>query len=102
MSDKISDETLKHFANDPMSNFLSLGDVMQLALELIARRAADAQDVRPVELPSRFKPVISSIIKDKPSRGAAMQLDNKNGGWLNRASVVAAIKAAGGSVEGEE
>lgn len=98
MIDKISDETLQLIASDYL-DVCSLIDISALlAKELIARRAAE---VKPVKLPSRFRPVVSSIIKEKPSLSAAMQLSNEHGGWLNRSAVITAIKAAGGTIEGE-
>ena len=47
-----------------------------------------------VELPSAFTPTITAL---GPSPISGMRLDH-TGGWLNKARVIAAIRAAGGEV----
>lgn len=83
MSDKISDKELSLFVSNPTDNFLSRGGMMQVAQELIARRAADLPPV--LKLPE----AIIYDLRVPPYVGYAYPKDKTD----------AALKAAGITVQ---
>lgn len=80
--------------NSGSATFWDKNDLGEVALYT----APPVPELKPIELPSRFGPVISQIVKGGVHI-PAMRLSPGNGGWLNREAVIKAIRAAGYEVK---